>query len=68
MAFRRNRKSEAPGPNPGLTPIDDIHGGGSVLRKAEPDRTTGRLRAQDDESTSTTSKTKPTVKRSGRHS
>jgi hypothetical protein len=47
MAFRR--KSSGPGPNPGLTPIDDIHGGGE-MQDHEPNTTTGRLPVQDKDS------------------
>jgi hypothetical protein len=56
MPFRRNRKSASTGPNPGLTPIDDIHEGGSMLSEFETDRTTGRLLAQDDETSAATAK------------
>jgi hypothetical protein len=56
MPFRRNRKSASTGPNPGLTPIDDIHEGGSMLSEFEPDRTTGLLPAQDDETSAATAK------------
>ena len=66
MAFRRNRRSEGAGPNPGLTPIDDIHGGGSILRESEPDRTTGRLPAQDNESSAAAPKRRNTTKKTGR--
>jgi hypothetical protein len=47
MAFRK--KSSGPSPNPGLTPIDDIHGGGS-MQNHEPDATTGHLQDQDEDS------------------
>ena len=62
MPFRRNRKSASTGPNPGLTPIDDIHEGGSMLSEFEPDRTTGRLPAQDDDSSAATAKRRPAAK------
>lgn len=46
MAFRR--KSSGPSPSPGLMPIDDIHGAGAT-QDHEPDATTGRLPAQDED-------------------
>ena len=42
MALSRNRKTERPGSPPGLTPIDDIHGG-QDMPELDPDGTTGRL-------------------------
>lgn len=62
MAFRRNRRSTSTGTNPGLTPIDDIQEGGSTLSDFEPDRTTGRLPAQDDETRAATAKRRPAAK------
>jgi len=47
MASSRNRKTNNSGSNPGLTPIDDIHGA-PTTREVEPDSTTGRLPAQDE--------------------
>ena len=49
MAFRR--KSSGPSPSPGLMPIDDIHGAGAT-QDHEPDATTGRLPAQDEDTSS----------------
>jgi len=67
MAFRANRRSSGPGPNPGLTPIDDIHGA-SRTPQFEPDHTTGRLRSQDDDESAATEKRDRTSnnKKSGR--
>jgi hypothetical protein len=45
----RNRRPSSGGSNPGLTPIDDIHGA-STSRDMEPSSTTGRISAQDDDS------------------
>ena len=49
MAIRKTRESDNTGSNPGLTPIDDIHGSTS-REKLDPDSTTGRLAQDDDES------------------
>jgi len=48
MAFRTNRDAGGAGPNPGLTPIDDIHGNNPTIG-IEPDHTTGRIAGQDEE-------------------
>lgn len=47
MAFRRNRRAGKTGGNPGLTPIDDIHGEERVV-DLDPDSDTGRLPSQDE--------------------
>ena len=49
MTFRKKRDTTG-GSQPGLTPIDDIHGNNSVT-DLDPDSLTGRLPAQDDEDT-----------------
>lgn len=66
MAFRRNRRSKGPGPNPGLTPIDDIHGSSSTTSAFEPDHTTGRLPAQDDSESGATRKRERISKKTSR--
>jgi hypothetical protein len=63
MAFRANRRSSGPGPNPGLTPIDDIHGSGPTT-EFEPSKTTGRLKSQDDSDSAATDKRDRTKKKS----
>jgi len=67
MAFPNNRKSSGPGPNPGLTPIDDIHGRGTT-QGHEPDTTTGRLPEQDERTSASpaTKRRRDTKKRNGR--
>ena len=40
----RNRSPKSGG-NPGLTPVDDIQGGGRTAEDVEPDSTTGRTPA-----------------------
>lgn len=65
MAFRANRRSSGPGPNPGLTPIDDIHGSGSTM-DFEPSKTTGRVKSQDDDDSAATEKRDRTTKKSNK--
>jgi hypothetical protein len=48
MAFRTTRDTGSTGPNPGLTPVDDIHTG-SPNTEVEPDPTTGRITRRSDE-------------------
>ena len=47
MPFRRSSGSDD-SKNPGLTPIDDAHGADRVVRRFEPDTTTGQLPDQDE--------------------
>jgi len=49
MTLRKKRDTTG-GSQPGLTPIDDIHGNNSVT-DLDPDNLTGRLPAQDDDDT-----------------
>jgi hypothetical protein len=62
MAFRANRRSSGPGPNPGLTPIDDIHSSPTTM-EFEPSKTTGRLKSQDDDDSAATEKRDRTTKK-----
>ena len=43
----RNIRTNQPSQGPGLTPIDNAARSGRELEKYEPDRTTGRLPAQE---------------------
>jgi hypothetical protein len=63
MTFRAKRSSSGPGPNPGLTPIDDIHGSGPTT-EFEPSKITGRLKSQDDDDSAATEKRNRTTKKS----
>jgi hypothetical protein len=49
MAFKRNRRAGKTGGNPGLTPIDDIHGEERAV-DLDPDSDTGRLPSQEETS------------------
>jgi len=49
MTLRKYRDTTG-GSQPGLTPIDDIHGNNSAT-DLDPDSVTGRLPSQDDEDT-----------------
>jgi hypothetical protein len=46
MSIRRSEDSSS---GPGLTPIDSSSPSSPTDRRVEPDRTTGRIPAQDDE-------------------
>jgi hypothetical protein len=48
MAFRANRDAGRTGPNPGLTPIDDIHGNNPTVG-IEPHHASGRMAGRDEE-------------------
>lgn len=65
MAFRANRRSSGPGPNPGLTPIDDIHSSPATM-EFEPSKTTGRLKSQDDDDCTAAEKRDRATKKSSK--
>jgi hypothetical protein len=64
MPNLRNRRLSSGGSNPGLTPVDDIHGG-STTRDMEPSSTTGRIPAQDDDTEHKTKGRRPSSKKRG---